>query len=128
MADPRSVQLFKEDILRPIAAYRIHLIPKKRSILRMAIPLVSRGLGTFFGGPVGGRVAGGISSALVSTSRFPRYVSPFALAVRQARAQAEAKAAAARRQLDLFLPIELRTGRGRQLVARTAGRVPAGFK
>lgn len=104
MADPASIRLFTADLVRSIDAYKRHLIPKRKSLLRVAIPIVSRGLGSFFGGPVGGKVAGGIATALSATGRFPRYVSPYLDALRKQRARSAAEIDFLQAQLRPFLP------------------------
>jgi len=125
MADPASIRALIVDLRRPIEAYKLHLIPKRKKLLQTAIPLVAQGLGSFFGGAAGGKVAGAVATQLAQSGRFPAYVSPFALAVRRARAKAEVEVALIQRQLDQLL-VKRRPGFAR-ILRRTVGRRPVGF-
>lgn len=124
MADLASKRLVVADVQRIIEAYKKHLIPKRRSFLRSAIPLAARGLGTFFGGPAGGQAAQ-ILFTPPRSSQFPAYISPYLQAIAAARTAGAQRVARIQRQLDLVIPREGPNYRAR-LIA-TAGRRPPGF-
>ena len=104
MADVASKRAFINDLLRDIRAYRAHLVPRRTSILRAAIPAAIGAVTTALATPAAGAAAAGITTRLVAAGRFHPYESPYGASFRHGLAVNAQRVISLQRQLSLLVP------------------------